>query len=260
VRYVLQVEKSYYVLESDQGAFLYSQQESCADLIEYLSEPQPTLNSIKVDRKALLNTPLPAILKRNHSGLIQMFYLQQGSEVNIFVLDQHGALFHQSVAYFDDASLINQYSLFFDSILSRQSYLFHDDSAALLLDGLEIFKVMKVRNKYSFERQSVQQETGRRYFNVQVIGDLVDHGTAFTVYCNDAEFSTLDHGKDLFREVAHYVLDKRGSGLKYPIYITDVDLSPSLLGNQRNGEVQAISYLKYKKRIEEKLNRELDRL
>ncbi len=260
VRYVLQVEKSYYVLESDQGSFVYSQQENCADLIEYLSEPQPSLNSIKVDRKALLDTPLPAILKRNRSGLIQMFYLQQGSEVDIFVLDQHGALFHQCVAYFDDASLINQYSLFFDSILSRQSYLFHDDGAALLLDGLEIFKVTKFRNKYSFERQSVQQETGRRYFNVQVIGDLVDHGTAFTVYCNDAEFSTLDHGKDLFREVAHYVLGKRGSGLKYPIYITDVDLSPSLLGNQRNGEVQAISYLKYKKRIEEKLNRELERL
>ncbi len=260
LRYILQVEKCYFVLESEAGSFHYTRLENYAALIDYLGEPQTALSHIEVDRKALLNTPLPAILKRNRRGQIQMFYLPQGKQADVFVLDQNGTLFHQNIEYFEDASLVNQYSRFFDSILSRQNYLFHDDSAALLLDGLEIFKVTKVRNKYSFERQSPQQAAGRYYFNVQVIGDLVDQGTAFTVYCEDAEFSTLDHGKNLFREVAHYVLDKRGSGLKYPIYITDVDLSPSLLGNPRTGEVQAIDYLQYKKRIEEKLNRELARL
>ena len=260
LRYILQVEQCYFVLESEGGSFHYTRQENYSALIDYLGKPQTALSHIKVDRKALLNTPLPAILKRNRRGLIQMFYLPQGKQADVFVLDQNGTLFHQSIDYFEDASLVNQYSRFFDSILSRQNYLFHDDSAALLLDGLEIFKVTKVRNKYGFERQSPQQVAGRHYFNVQVIGDLVDQGTAFTVYCDDAEFSTLDHGKSLFHEVARYVLDKRGSGLKYPIYITDVDLSPSLLGNPGNGGVQAINYLQYKKRIEEKLNRELARL
>ncbi len=260
VRYILQVEQFYFVLESEQGPFHYTRHENYTALIEHLGKPQASFSNIEVDRKALLNTPLPAILKRNRRGLIQMFYLPRDRAADVFVLDQHGALFHQNVEYYEEASLVNQYSRFFDAILSRQNYLFHDDSAALLLDNLEIFKVTKVRNKYGFERQSLHPEAGRHYFNVQVIGDMVDHGTAFTVYCDDAEFSTLDHGKNLFREVAHYVLDKRGSGLKYPIYITDVDLSPSLLGNQRNGGVQAIDYLKYKRRIEEKLNRELNRL
>jgi len=260
LRYILQVEQFYFMLESEAGSFRYTRLENYAALIDYLGEPQIAPSHIKVDRKALLNTPLPAILKRNRRGLIQMFYLPQGRQADVFVLDQNGTLFHQNIDYFEDASLVNQYSRFFDSILSRQNYLFHDDSAALLLDGLEIFKLTKVRKKYSFERQSPQQAAGQYYFNVQVIGDLVDQGAAFTIYCEEAEFSTLDHGKNLFREVAHYVLDKRGSGLKYPIYITDVDLSPSLLGNPRSGGVQAIDYLQYKKRIEEKLNRELARL
>lgn len=259
-RYVLQVEKSYYVLASDQGSFHYTHRENYAELLEYLSEAQAKPNNISVDRKALLDTPLPSILKRNRSGLIQMFFLPQGNNVEVFIVDQHGALFHQITPYFDDASLVNQYSQFFESILSRQSYLSYDNNAALLLQELEIYKLTRVRKKYNFERQPEQHGAERRYFNVQVIGDLVDQGTAFTVYCNEAEFSTLTHGKSLFREVARYVLEQRASGLKYPIYITDVDLSPSLLGSQRGGDVQAIDYLKYKKRIEEKLNRELERL
>jgi adenylate cyclase class 1 len=80
------------------------------------------------------------------------------------------------------------------------------------------------------------------------------------MYCNDEEFSSLDHGKSLFKEVAQFVLRKRSSGKRYPIYITDVDLSPAMLGARRTDKVQAIDYLKYKKRIEEKLNKELDRL
>jgi adenylate cyclase class 1 len=95
---------------------------------------------------------------------------------------------------------------------------------------------------------------------VQVIGDMVNQNTAFTVYCNEEEFSSLDHGKSLFKEVAKYVLRKRSSGKRYPIYITDVDLSPAMLGARRTDKVQAIDYLKYKKRIEEKLNKELGRL
>ena len=260
VRYVLQVEQSYYVLEAEEGSFHYTRQDNCSALIDYLSQPQAQPWRIVVDRKALLNSPLPAILKRNRRNIIQLFYLPRGEEVEVFVLDQSGALFHQVAPYYDDASLVNQYRRFFDSILSRQSYLYHDDSAARLLEGMEFHKLTKTRKKYTFERQRLQQESGRRYFNVQVIGDLVERNTAFTVYCDEAEFSSLDHGKSLFREVARYVLERRASGLKYPIYITDIDLSPSLLGGQPRHGVQAIDYLKYKKRIEEKLNRELSRL
>ena len=259
-RYVLQVEKSYYVLSADQGAFHHVHVEDIAELLELLSQPQARPNPVTIDRKALLDTPLPAILKHHRNVAMQMFYLPRGEMADVYIVDQNGALFHQVTPYFDDASLVNQFSQFFDAILSRQSYQSHDETEALQLDDLDIFKLNRVRNAYHFERQPVQHGLERRYFNVQVIGDRVAQGTAFTVYCNEAEFSTLTHGKRLFHEVARYVLEQRASGLKYPIYITDVDLSPSLLGSQRETGVQTIDYLKYKKRIEEKLNQELERL
>ena len=260
LRYVLQVEQAYYLLQDEEGSFHYSRQETCADLLDALAEPQTGFNTIRIDRKALVGTPLPAIVERNRPDLLQLFYLPQGDSVDVYVLDPHGALFHQNVPYSDDAALINHYSRFFDAILNRQSYLYHDDSAGRLLESFEIQRIGRQRKSFVFERQAVQRETTRRYFNVQVIGDLMENGTAFTIYCEDAEFSSLEYGKSLFHEVARYVLQRRASGLKYPIYITDVDLSPSLLGGRRGQTVQAIDYLRYKKRIEAKLNRELERL
>lgn len=260
-RYILQVEKSYYLLESKETGFTYSHQPSYEKLVETLAAPQDSFRPIKVDRYALLETPLPSILSRNRTGFIQMFYFCLGSEVDIFVLDENGSLFHQRVPYFEDEALVNHYSRFFDAVLNRQSFMFQDENASLMLDALEIYKVKKRRtNSYSFERQTPDINRPMRYFNVQVIGDMVDRDAAFTVYCNDQEFSSLEFGKDLFQEVARYVLKQRGSGQRYPIYITDVDLSPTLMGTRGADKAQAIDYLKYKKRIEEKMNRELSRL
>jgi len=260
-RYILQVEKSYFLLESDASAFTYTHQSTYEDLLKVLAAPQDTFRPIQVDRHALLNTPLPSILSRNRTGFIQMFYFCLGKEVDVFVLDENGSLFHQRVPHFEDEVLVNHYSRFFDAVLNRKSFLFQDKNASLMLDSLEIYKVKKRRfNKYSFSRKTPDINRSPRYFDVQVIGDMVDKNTEFTVYCNEQEFSSLDYGKHLFREVVRYVLTQRGSNQRYPIYITDVDLSPTLLGARRTDKVQVIDYLKYKKRIEEKMNRELARL
>ena len=78
------------------------------------------------------------------------------------------------------------------------------------------------------------------------------------MYTEDREYSSLDHGINLFREVAKYVLSRRPSGERYPIYITDLDLAPALLGERASSQFQVIEYLNFKKRIEEKLNYELE--
>ena len=48
-----------------------------------------------------------------------------------------------------------------------------------------------------------------------------------TIYCEEVEFSTIEHGDDLFNAVARHVLKQRKSGLPYPIYITDIELANS---------------------------------
>lgn len=260
-RYILQVEQAYYLVEAGGGEYSYSRHETYDDLMDALGRPKSRYSAIKVDRNALEKTPLPAILSVNVTGYIQMFYLSIGDEVDVFVLDENGSMFHQRVPYYDDEALVNHYSRFFDAILTRHNFLFEDGNANAMLDSLQIYKISRRQgNKFTYERQEKNTDGRSRYFSVQVIGDVIENSTAFTIYCNDEEFSSLDYGKDLFKEVAMYVLKERSGDQRYPIYITDVDLSPSLVGAKGGEQVQAIDYLKYKKRIEMKLNSELQKL
>ena len=81
-----------------------------------------------------------------------------------------------------------------------------------------------------------------------------------TIYCNDVEFTSLEYGNNLFREVAAYILGQRRSGLRYPIYITDIDLPRTLLSDEPSGHIQTIHFLNYKKHIEQRLNEALGQL
>jgi adenylate cyclase class 1 len=98
----------------------------------------------------------------------------------------------------------------------------------------------------------------RRYLDVQVIGSLEDerHGS-FSIFCGNREFSALEFGEQIFQRVAEHISRKRGGGGGYPIYITDIDVNPAMLGTDNVNGVQSIHFLNYKKRIESLLNEAL---
>ncbi len=102
-------------------------------------------------------------------------------------------------------------------------------------------------------------EKDPRYFNLQVTGrEEGGHtGPVYRVFCDEQEFSSLEYGDRLFHAVALHVLTQRKSGQCYPIYITDVDLSPKLLGIQGPEHMQSVVLLDYKRKIEDRLNQAL---
>jgi adenylate cyclase class 1 len=259
IRYIFEVQNSYYVLYVEHDNFTYKRVDSSSELYNFLSQPQTEFIPIKTDRFALLQTIMPQVLQKNKPDKIQLFYEKTGEYANIFVLDEHGSVFHQTLPFHDDHALLNQFILFFSNVANRQNVLSDDDVAAPNFQNIDYCRVTSLPNgKCRYERQYIDQTKLRKsYFHVQVIVNLADQKPVFTVYCEDQEFSSFDYGKTLFREVAKYVYKRRASGEKYPIYITDLDLAPSLLGDRAASNVQIIEYLNYKKRIEEALNREM---
>ncbi|MGD8939736.1 MAG: class I adenylate cyclase [Gammaproteobacteria bacterium] len=262
LRYIFEVQKSYYILYVEHDNFVYKQVDSQAELYHFLSQPQPEYIPIKTDRFALLQSILPQVLQKNKPDKIQLFYETVGGNADIFVLDEYGSVFHQSLPFHDDHALLNQFILFFSNVANRQNVLSDDDVGAPHFQDIDYCRVTSLpKGKCRYERKYIDQSKLRKsYFHVQVIANLVDQKPVFTVYCEDQEFSSFDYGKTLFREVAKYVYRRRASGEKYPIYITDLDLAPNLLGNRAASKVQIIEFLNYKKRIEEALNKELQSL
>ena len=261
VRYIFEVQSNYFILYMDKDNFTYKRADSAAELYQFLSQPQSEFIPIKTDRFALLQSILPVVLQKNKADKIQLFYETNGNSANLFVLDQYGSVFYQSVPFHDDHALLNQFILFFSNVANRQN-ISGEDAAVAQFNDIDYCRVTALPSgKCRFERKFIDPAKLRKsYFHVQVITNVVEQKPVFTVYCEDKEFSSYDYGKALFRAVAKYVYSRRRSGEKYPIYITDLDLAPALLGDRAASKVQIIEYLNYKKRIEEALNKEMQSL
>ena len=255
-RYVLTVGTDYFVIDFIDGTPRYERINNYPALINYLSGTQRDYGQVIIDPYSLANTILPLIYKKNKDNTVQLFYRVAGSNVDIYILDEKGSLFHHNTSFFTDDALLNQYNLFFNSIINRKNIMVNSGEEEENI-AIEFFQINhdNQHGKYSLNQKTCQTVSAAfNYLPVQVIGDLSEDGKpSYTIYCNEKEFSILEHGEDIYNQVAQFVMQKRKGAEHYPIYITDLDLSPAVLDAESAETIQTVHFLKHKKEIEDKL-------
>ncbi len=259
VRYVLAVENAYYVLSLENKSLNYDRVNTYQGLIQKLAMGNATYCPVVIDRHALNNTVLPAVFSVNKPRVIQMCYEVIGKSANVYILDERGSLCYQRMTMVDRRMLIYHFNTFFRSVLHRQYYeVTTEEGNSSEVEGIEYYEIIRRdrgKQVVMAKKEAITQCPINSGMTVQVIGEARKEEPGFTIYCDDKEFSSIEHGRELFREAAQYVFSKRKSGDRYPIYITDMDLPPALLGGDvTHGNVQTIHVLNYKKRIEKQLN------
>ena len=225
-----------------------------------LEEPLSEYSNVVFDERALDKSPLPLIFSYNKPGRVQLFYHIDGHAVNIFVIDERGSLSAQTLPFYKTSVMLSQYDTFLYSVIQRQNvYMQTALGEAPFIDSSELFALKKQKDgAWLAERQRFDPVSGKmRYFNIQVIIEVSNSNTFYTIYCDDKEYSSLEHGEDLFSVVAEHIINLRNHGESYPLYITDIDLSRELAADDARNNIQTIHYLKYKTRIEAALNNAL---
>lgn len=259
-RYIVTIGNAHYCFYFDGDTPRYEVLPGLAALTHYLGKPQHTFLSVMFDKRALKGSFLPVIYERNQPGVIQLFFYPQGSEAEIFVLDEKGSLFHQQALFHDEPTLLNQFSRFFESVSNRVNFMLQEGQMLGSIEGVEFYRlssdVLGRRRVKALTPESHQRD--KNYFSLQVIVEQNGQGESiFTLYCDGKEFSTLEHGKELFNTVVKHVLELRSSGQRYPIYITDISLDRSVVGEENVNKMQSSHFLNYKRRIEDQLNRSM---
>jgi len=260
-RYALRIGHRYYVLQCENDVPRYRELESQAALLQHLSQPQPCFSPIRIDKQTLDDSPLALVLQHNTEGVVQLFYHVCGNRARVYILDERGSLFHQTVAFHDRHTLLGQFQRFLDTTRYRMRNMNLPNSLSDH-DDVQYFQVTRdSMDKYVLEPVNTLPFGGvRRYMDVQVIGDLdQERGGSFSIYCDNHEFSVLEYGDQIFQRVASHITQKRRGGIHYPIYITDIDLGPTVLGTDHSHGVQSIHFLNYKKRVESLLNEALQK-
>jgi adenylate cyclase class 1 len=259
IRYIIGTERNFAMFYIEGEMIKHKKIDSYLELMNQLALPQENYSQIIVDKGTLKDDVLSAIYQYNKPDVLQVFFWMNDNSLNIYVIDERGSLFTQSLPVADIQIILCHYERFFQAILNRQaSSASHASSQHNIDDQLEFYIASGGgRNPSSFDPFAIKAKEVKNFFSIQVIGNVNTTDNDFTVYCGDKEFSSIEYGDNLFHVIATYIMKRRLSGERYPIYITDLDISPAILGMDPSSDLQTIHYLKYKKHIENKLNQAL---
>lgn len=257
IQYIMAAEHMYYALWVENDTLHCKRMGAYQDLLNHLAAEHASYSPAMVDPHALCGTPLPIIFKLDKPGIIQLFYYTDSYYTDIYVTDEQGSLYYQHIMSTDSSALINQFTLFFDALAP------HPGEKSTKPDGqpetIEIHQLTKGDAGHFSLAKSAMSVHGRprNYFDIQVAIDKThDDKLEFTVNCGNNTFTSLAHGNNLFLEVARHVITHRQSGAYYPIYITRIEL-PEITNEHGLRHRQTISFLNYKKIIENKLQEAL---
>ena len=258
--YIFAVEHKYYALFVVDDMLQYTRLESLNALMGFLGAGRKSFGKVVIDRYALGDTQLPLMFKLNKAGVIQLFFKDNGGTEEVYVIDERGSLFYQKTEFKDSDHLLTHYKNFFDAVLQRRYYHqvgYLDDDAEV--SHVEYYRMGRnSQGHWQAKRCDPAITVHRGHFNIQVLADeFADEPGAFTVYCEDQEFSSLEHGDQVYRKVVSYILSRRRNCQFYQIFITDLDVPSSVSAHYPNGLAPTVEHLRYKLKIETLLNNAL---
>lgn len=247
-RYVLRGEENFYVLTRRDSALGFHKLPNMEALLAEMSLPVPVFSPILFDATAFENSPLPTICALNREAAVQVFMVSERQHCELYILDERGALYQQRRPLAAAAQIVYPIAVFLDAV--QQHYVLQ------ISYGVEYYQVIRdPRGRWLVERSPLPVRLPAPRTEIRVIGqELASGRIAYTVYCNDLEFSSMDEGGEVFRRAATHILEQRRGGIPYPVYITDIDVPLAALGAESPSQLQAIHFLHYKDKIEARLN------
>lgn len=263
LRYVMRMEHDYYLLQPQDGVPRYRRVGAADHLLRALGEAQERFSPVIIDRYASDSPLLRQLLQHSRPDVIQVFFQTGRDSADVYVLDEKGSLFHQTTPFFNAAALISQYQRFLDSAIRRCNATERAPQEPHISPRVEFARLMRDSTGQFYSQKATVPAPGTKedYLSVQVMGAQAGREeTVYALYCEGREFSSLEYGDEVFAEVARFILQHRAEGQRYPIYITDADVSRTLLGADGTTGLQVSHYLNYKKMVERRLNEALAQL
>ena len=249
-------EKIFDLTLEDSGTH-YRAHDNLASLVKVLGEPASGFKRVRFDQACAPDAPFHCIYPLNEPGTLQIFGLLRTDRLDVFVLGTDGSLVgfvHQDT---DVQTFFSHLRQFFESAHTHAAGF---EEAAERAPLALRFALLQRRAPGEFTVQPVIPSiSARRHFlPLRLFVDLDDAATtSFVAYLDNREFSSAEHGPGLFAAIAGAVQSLRASGGKYPVFITDLELSDRLLRARELEHRPLLEVLRQKLRIERKLSQAL---
>ena len=254
--HVLRAGDRLYLLErlERDGRFRWLHIGDRLDLVDYLAEPLDRYRALSIDPQALPDSPLPLLYAHHAPGRIEAFYRVRARTIELWVLDENGALFEQR---FDNALehyFLTQQLRFFNGVLAGRLIGTTRDAERALADRVHFYRI-EGPDAGPLRLQAVRpaDEDQEDFLDLQVrLSGAETELRDFSVLAGSREFSSLVLGQGIYREIVGYLTAHRGRADPYPFYITGIQ--PAGVGVDDRAGPPVIRLLHLKRRLEQRLN------
>ncbi|MEQ1622780.1 MAG: class I adenylate cyclase [Methylococcales bacterium] len=216
-------------------------------LLKELGRPQKHYRSSHFDATVLANTPIPLLYSFNIAKEIELFYFHHNTDVTVYIIDERGALYSQHHTNAQLERVLSHYADFLENILNRN---FFEDYIPITYFQLH----KNSAGLWACYPVNIKRPFGGKALNLRISGENTTKGIVYTVYCNEKEFSSLEHGPQVFYAAYQYILSFRQGKQVYPVHISDIELPLSAFRIENPDQLESIHFLNYKQKIEDKFN------
>ncbi len=264
-RFVLEIEDGYAVFYHRNDNFHHVMTSSQKELFEMLGESQHEFSPVVIESHSLANHPLPVIMQNNRPDVIQLYSLQASKGIQIYVVDEFGALFYQLVKNADERHLLIQQQRFIDSLSNRRALLSVDNVSQILHYSPEFYRLAQTDMKtWYFEPARLPAiSSAGEYTEIELqIGNSSGQETNknslnnYSIICNEHEFNYIELRNDIYAAIAGHILKMRKNASRYPVYLTSI--APTGMADEKLWST--IKMFNFKKRLENQINIALQQL
>jgi len=246
IRYVLEIEERFYVVQWVEQQFRYQAYASRSELFAYLAKPVPSYSPVVFDRYALLDESLMlAALRRNRPGVIQVFYLRHAGQLEVCILDESGSLLRVFLPMLEDEALLSSIDEFLQTIIERRQ-----------LDQTSLGRDQLPELEYFVAQESAKSAEGVRvspHKKVERMACYPITATAFydgmQLHCDlnyeGREFSYAEYGDEQAKALRHYLRSQEGFDDRLPLALVDLSYpsDPMLMRHSQELDKSVLDYL-----------------
>lgn len=242
-----------FIIPAESGFVVFKQQDkilkkfflkNSAQLMQFLANNQTHFIESYFDNNVFENSVIPNLYLNNLAEVIQIFCQKLTRSIKIYIIDEKGSLFvteHKDENY---RYIIQHYFLFLGSLIEAGK-----------LPSAKSIRYYEINNNPEGELkiQNIQYKPQISAFELRIRITYDQKTETYAVFCNDLKITISN--TDSLNSLKTHILSYRRNHDDYPFHITDLDVPDRLLGLESVYQAQAISYLNFKKKIEERLNR-----
>ncbi len=210
-RFVVEIEDCFYIVSCQDGTFRFKACHGEEALFEQLAQRRSSYSAIALDRYTLqYERLLRACFEHNRKGQIQVFYLNEGSVLDVVVLDESGSCYRYLAPYSEEARFCQGLNTMLQRMLEkRQLNLAMEDHATQSLPGIQFVRVVPGGESFRFHR--IKEIPQRATFEITATAYHDQNRLCFDLHCEGHEFSFYDYGERQFQALRHKLLSEHSA-------------------------------------------------